>query len=106
MEVLNIITPLLSLLVGSGATWLFTIKYDRKRAEAGAMEQVQTVYQQMISDLNQDRQRLEQEIGKIKEELSRLEQRMTDRERKLQIARQSCCAKARTCAMFESLEKN
>lgn len=100
----NIFTPILTLILGSGATWIFTIKYDRKQAEASAMEKLQTVYQRMIADLNDDRTRLESEIGKIKEELHRLENRFSERERVMRIARTHCCALAETCQEFKLLD--
>lgn len=104
METLNILSPLITLILGSGATWIFTIKYDRKQAEASAMEKLQTVYQRMITDLNDDRTRLESEISKIKDELSRLEQRLNDRERIMRVARNHCCKNAETCPNFEALD--
>lgn len=104
METFNIISPLITLLLGSGATWIFTIKYDRKRAEASAMEQLQTVYQRMIEDLNSDRTRLESEISKIKTEVEKLEQRFNESERMVRVTRKHCCTLAETCDNFRLLD--
>ena len=46
------------LLYTSGLTWLFTLRYTRKQAEADAMKSVQEVYQELIEDMKNDRKEL------------------------------------------------
>ena len=104
MEILNIILPIVSANIGGGATWLFTIKYDRKQAEATAMEKLQVVYQRMIDDLNADRERLEKEIAQMKEKIAQLEKKFNEKERIMRIARNHCCGKAEECPNFESFD--
>lgn len=104
METLNIILPIITGLLGGGATWLFTIKYDRKQAEATAMEKLQVVYQRMIADLNADRERLEKEIAQMKEKIAQLEKKFNEKERLMRIARNHCCSKAEGCTNFESFD--
>ena len=48
MEAINIITHIVTLVLGGGVAWLFTIKYTRRQAEADAMQHFQTVYQGLI----------------------------------------------------------
>jgi len=43
-----LITTVISSICTGGITWLFTLKYTRKQAEADAMLSVQNVYQQKI----------------------------------------------------------
>ena len=100
METLNIILPIITGILGSGATWLFTIKYDRQQAEASAMEKLQVVYQRMIDDLNEERTRLEKEISQMKNKIAQLEEKFNEKERLMRIARTNCCANAETCPNF------
>ncbi len=104
METLNIILPIITAFIGGGATWLFTIKYDRKQAEATAMEKLQVVYQRMIADLNADRERLEKEISQMKDKIAQLEKKFNEKERIMRIARNHCCVKAEYCPNFESFD--
>lgn len=62
MEAINIITHIVTLVLGGGVAWLFTIKYTRRQAEADAMQHFQTVYQGLIKDLQEDRSNLRREI--------------------------------------------
>lgn len=104
METLNIILPIVTGLLGGGATWLFTIKYDRQQAEATAMEKLQVVYQRMIDDLNADRARLEKEISQMKDKIAQLEKKFNEKERLMRIARTNCCANAENCPNFEPFD--
>lgn len=106
MDTINIIMPLLTLALGGGATWMFTVKYDRKQAEATAMEKLQDVYQRMITDLNSDRGLLKTEISGMKEELVRLEGRLKECERIMGVQRLHCCRRARECSNFLLKEIN
>ena len=46
----TIITAIITALCTGGLTWLFTLRYTRKQAEADAMKSVQEVYQGLIED--------------------------------------------------------
>lgn len=103
MDTTNLIYSIVSLLIGGGLTRILTIKYDRKQAEASAMEKLQTVYERMIDDLNEDRVRLEHEITKIKDELALLEKRVVDNERIKRLAFTHMCQLAESCSKFQLL---
>ena len=47
----TIITAIITALCTGGLTWLFTLRYTRKQAEADAMKSVQEVYQELIEDV-------------------------------------------------------
>lgn len=83
MDALNIIVPIITLLLGGGATWLFTIKYTRRQAEASAMEHFQTVYQGLIKDLQEDRATLRNERDALADVVKNMEQRVKDLEHKV-----------------------
>ncbi len=104
MDTINILIPLATLILGGGATWIFTIKYDRKQAEASAMEKVQAVYQGLIEDLNKDRTRLEGEINSIKEDQRSLKRQMREMENLMRAARTCCCELAPSCTNFKAID--
>lgn len=54
----TIITAIITALCTGGLTWLFTLRYTRKQAEADAMKSVQEVYQGLIGDMKNDRKEL------------------------------------------------
>ena len=54
----TIITAIITALCTGGLTWLFTLRYTRKQAEADAMKSVQEVYQGLIEDMKNDRKEL------------------------------------------------
>ena len=60
-----LITTVISSICTGGITWLFTLKYTRKQAEADAMLSVQNVYQQIIEDLKTDRVELKENIKEL-----------------------------------------
>ena len=62
-----LVTTIVSSLCTGGLTWLFTLKYTRKQAEADAMLSVQNVYQQIIEDLKTDRAELKENIKEVSE---------------------------------------
>ena len=68
MEALNIIIPIVTLLLGGGGTWLLTIKSTKKEAEASAMDKVQEIYQELITDMKQDRDIVKEERDTVKAE--------------------------------------
>lgn len=80
MEILNIILPIVSAIIGGGATWLVTIKYTRKQAEADAMQHFQTAYQGLISDLKADRSDLRQERDTLSERYQTLTKKLYELE--------------------------
>lgn len=53
-----IISNVITFVVSGGLTTLVTMKFARRDAEASAMEKVQRIYQNVITDLNADRTRL------------------------------------------------
>ncbi len=84
MEILNIILPIVSAIIGGGATWLVTIKYTRKQAEADAMQHFQTAYQGLINDLKADRSDLRQERDSLADTIKKMEQRVNELERNVE----------------------
>ena len=76
METLNIITPIVTLVLGGGVAWLFTIKYTRRQAEADAMQHFQTVYQGLIKDLQEDRTDLRQERDNLADTIEAMDKRI------------------------------
>lgn len=82
--------------VGSGSlSWLFTLKFSRKAAEATAMEQVQKIYQSLISDLQADRDALKTRLSEMDTRLASMEQQVQKNERIISYAVPLLCAK--TC---------
>lgn len=59
---------LISALVTGSLTWVATIKWTRKQAEADAMESVQNVYQELIDDLKKEREDLKRDREELKHE--------------------------------------
>lgn len=76
METINIIIPVITLIVGGGAGWVFTIKYTRRQAEADAMQHYQTAYQGLINDLKDDRKALREELQQLRKQLSEADNRI------------------------------
>lgn len=62
----TIISTLTSALCSGGLTWIFTIRYARKQAEADSMKSVQEIYQGLVEDLKKEREDLKTEIEKLK----------------------------------------
>lgn len=62
----TIISTFMSALCSGGLTWLFTIRYARKQAEADSMKSVQEIYQGLVEDLKKEREELKEEIEKLK----------------------------------------
>lgn len=62
----TIISTFMSALCSGGLTWLFTIRYARKQAEADSMKSVQEIYQKLVEDLKTEREELKAEIDKLK----------------------------------------
>lgn len=81
METLNILTPIVTLIIGGGVTWLFTIKYTRRQAEADAMQHFQTVYQGLIKDLQDDRAELRNQNNKFAGTIKTMNERINGLER-------------------------
>ncbi len=61
-----IISTLVSALCSGGLTWVFTIRYARKQAEADSMKSVQEIYQGLVEDLKKERVELRSEIEKLR----------------------------------------
>lgn len=105
METLNIITPIVTLVLGGGVAWLFTIKYTRRQAEADAMQHFQTVYQGLIKDLQEDRANLRLEIQDMKNQLTsdseRIKKLEEGQQKNVNVIKQLArlaCVKAPSCA--------
>ena len=81
METLNIITPVITLVLGGGVAWRFTIKYTRRQAEADAMQHFQTVYQGLIKDLQDDRAELRLQNDKLAGTIEAMNERINGLER-------------------------
>lgn len=69
-----IITTIISSVCTGGLTWLFTLKYTRKQAEADAMKSLQEVYKGIIEDLKTDREENRKEIEQLTARVKGLEQ--------------------------------
>ncbi len=98
MEIINIIIPIVTLIVGGSATWLFTIKYTRRQAEATAMEHFQTVYKGLIKDLQDDRTELRERVGNMEDKIKSLELVVENNARILKQLSSLACVKAPSCA--------
>ena len=59
----TIITAIITALCTGGLTWLFTLRYTRKQAEADAMKSVQEVYMALIAEMKNGRKELTQRNG-------------------------------------------
>lgn len=77
----TIITAIISALCTGGLTWLFTLRYTRKQAEADAMKSVQEVYQELIEDMKNDRKELKQRIDDVESQYRELLQKCNEMEK-------------------------
>ena len=97
METLNILSPIITLILGGSLTWLFTVKYTRKQAEADAMQHFQVAYKGLIDDLTEDRDRLRKEIDELREMQRRNSARIMVLEQTLLKIAKFACIKAPSC---------
>ncbi|MEA4975448.1 MAG: hypothetical protein VB046_06900 [Paludibacter sp.] len=74
MYITEIIIGLISMIVGGGGIWLFTIKSTREKARAEAMKEVQDVYQETITDLREDKRLLKEEKDSLIVEINEMKQ--------------------------------
>jgi predicted RNase H-like nuclease (RuvC/YqgF family) len=74
MYITEIIIGLISMIVGGGGIWLFTIKSTREKARAEAMKEVQDVYQETITDLREDKRLLKEEKDGLIVEINEMKQ--------------------------------
>ncbi len=89
----TIITAIITALCTGGLTWLFTLRYTRKQAEADAMKSVQEVYQELIEDMKNDRKELKQRIDDVESQYRELQQKCNEMEKDIrQNARVICFA--------------
>lgn len=65
----SIIMTLVTAISTGGLTWLFTLRYTRKQAQADAMKSVQEVYQELITDMKKDRQELKASNEELKKRI-------------------------------------
>lgn len=61
-------------------SWLFTLKYSKQQAEATAMEQVQKIYQTLVSDIKEDRDALRADRELLKQQVQDMEKRIAELE--------------------------
>lgn len=101
MDTLNILIPVVTLILGGGAAWFFTIKYTRRQAEADAMQHFQTVYQGLIKDLKEDRTTMRNEctsqINDLKIKVSELERVVENNTKVIKQLSRLACVKAPQC---------
>jgi hypothetical protein len=81
-----LITTVISSICTGGITWLFTLKYTRKQAEADAMLSVQNVYQQIIEDLKTDR-------VELKDNIKELALKVSENEREIKAMKPNLCGR-------------
>lgn len=105
MEIINIVSSAISLLLGGGIAWIFSIKYTRRQAEADAMQHFQIVYKEMINDLKEDRENIREELTKLKEQqredsakLKELEQNQQKNTNIIKQLTRMACVKAPVCS--------
>ncbi|MCA6042157.1 hypothetical protein KFX61_15160 [Bacteroides thetaiotaomicron] len=77
----TIITAIITALCTGGLTWLFTLRYTRKQAEADAMKSVQEVYQGLIEDLKNDRQELKKRFDEVDNKYKEVLQKCNEMEK-------------------------
>ncbi|MGM9817177.1 MAG: hypothetical protein ACI304_09025 [Lepagella sp.] len=97
MELLTIIVPIITLILGGGIGWIFTIKYTRRQAEADAMQHYQTAYQGLITDLQEDRKALREEILELKDRINKLEEGQEKNANVIKQLARMACVKASKC---------
>lgn len=70
-------TAILSLIIGSivggSVSWIFTLKYERKKKEAEADGEQQNVYKEIIADLREDRRLMKEERDTLLLDLNQLQ---------------------------------
>jgi septal ring factor EnvC (AmiA/AmiB activator) len=76
----EILTLIISNLCTGSLSWLFTLKYSRRQAEATAMEQVQRIYQTLVNDIKADRDALREDRESLKAQIADMEKRIADLE--------------------------
>ena len=91
-----LITTVISSICTGGITWLFTLKYTRKQAEADAMLSVQNVYQQIIEDLKTDR-------VELKENIKELALKVSENEREIKAMKPNLCGRKACTQRIQSI---
>jgi len=77
---MTIVVALVTAVSSGTLSWLFTIKHTRKQAAADAMQSVQDVYQELITDLNNDRQALKAENDSLRTVIKDLQEKYNQME--------------------------
>lgn len=109
-----IFSNLITALCSGSISWLATVKWQRKEAEATATAHVQSIYQEMIADLNNDRKNLAEDrkalAGEIAElrrgysalssQLEEMQMKLDSTERLVRLLRSNSCKLALTCDKF------
>ncbi|NMA84849.1 MAG: hypothetical protein GX962_13420 [Epulopiscium sp.] len=68
-----IVTLIVGLFSGGGVIWIFTLKSEKKKKQAEADGEYQNVYQEMISDLREDRRIMKEERDNLLVEIKELQ---------------------------------
>ena len=69
----DILTLIITAITSGSLSWLVTIKFTRKQAEADAMKSVQDVYQELIEDLRASNNSLKEKIAEMEESIKSLQ---------------------------------
>ncbi len=96
----QIIIAFITLLVSIPATFFFTLKSTRKKAQAEAMKEVQEVYQETIIDLREDKRILKEEKDDSRKSYKELEVKIEKLEREFAILkRERKTFQSKTCSV-------
>ncbi len=114
-----IFSNLITALCSGSLSWLATVKWQRKDAEAGALAHVQDIYQEIITDLNEDRRKLAEdrkalvaENAELRREFFGLKSRFDEMQAKVEATERFvrtispwACSLARTCPNFTIIKE-
>lgn len=87
----SLLNTIVTALCSGSLTWIVTLKFTRKEAEAKAMAQIQLVYQSLIGDFQKERE-------EMKTEISDLKARVVRNETRLRAMAPHICGRAPKCA--------
>lgn len=96
-HIFQLIGCLVSAAASGGLTWIATLKFVRRQANADAMKSVQDVYQELVEDIKKDREELRdetktlhdsyeektRELGESVKRITELEKRVATNKRKI-----------------------
>ena len=87
----TIITAIITALCTGGLTWLFTLRYTRKQAEADAMKSVQEVYQELIEDMKKRTDDVESQYRELQQKCNEMEKDIRQNARVMDIMKPFLC---------------